>query len=646
MILDQQLVADALPQYEIGGELGRGGWGVVLAGRHRQLGRDVAIKQLPRAFAADESIRARFGVEARLLASLDHPHIVPVFDYVERDGLCLLVMELLPGGTVWSQFTTEGYTATAAIAVVLACLAGLQSAHGHHVLHRDIKPENLMFSSSGALKVTDFGIAKVVGGEETLATRAGEVVGTPAYIAPEQARGGDLSPATDVYAVSTMLYELLCGSLPFADDGDAMALMFKHAFEAPEPLLDKAPNLPPQVAAVVMAGLTTDPTQRPQSAEAFGVALAEACTTAWGPGWLPTDGTPVMGASSIVAATERVTSPPSPTPTPTAAPPPAAPPTAAPPAAAPQTVASTPPATPAPPGAPPTVVKPPAAPVRATITTHARSAALADVTEGVAELVPLKEVVSPPAGPRWFFVAAAALAVLALVLALVGLATPSPGGTLATGSVAVNGVDATSGATVTVDLSKPIAVVVTSRAPAADQVQLSSTVLGQQVSSVTGALTPIAGAKGATVSLGGRYLVAGSFTGKLVLLHGGQDAGTTAFPAHTPQLGLLSVPGAVTVLLLLFVIAYAESLLRTLRRGKGSMTGVVGLTLIGALFGVAVVGVAWVLAKVVPTVPSLVVCAVLGAGAGLATGLGGVRIGKRRRFRRLQRRERQSAKAA
>ena len=130
MTLDQQAVIDALPAYEIGGELGRGGWGVVLAGKHRQLGRDVAIKQLPRAFAADESIRSRFTVEARLLASLDHPHIVPVYDFVEQDGLCLLVMELLPGGTVWSRFTDRRVHASGASAVVLACLSGLQAAHG------------------------------------------------------------------------------------------------------------------------------------------------------------------------------------------------------------------------------------------------------------------------------------------------------------------------------------------------------------------------------------------------------------------------------------------------------------------------------------------------------------------------------------
>lgn len=310
MTLDQQEVIDALPQYEVGVELGRGGWGIVLAGRHRQLGRDVAIKQLPRAFAADAAVHARFVDEARLLASLDHPHIVAIYDFVEQDGLCLLVMEQLPGGTLWSRFSTDGFTPPAA--AMLATIAGLQAAHEHRILHRDVKPENLMFSASGALKVTDFGIAKVVSGAGTLATRAGEVVGTPAYIAPEQARGGDLSPATDVYAVATMFYELLSGQLPFNDDGGAMALLFKHAFEAPTPLHERAPFVPEPIAAVVLRGLAADPGDRYDTAEAFGLAIAEACTNARGPGWLAAEDTPVMGASAIVSATDRVTSAPRP----------------------------------------------------------------------------------------------------------------------------------------------------------------------------------------------------------------------------------------------------------------------------------------------------------------------------------------------
>jgi serine/threonine protein kinase len=110
MMLDRDRVAAALPSYEIRGELGRGGFGIVLEGCHQQLGREVAIKQLPRAFGSDPSVRARFLSEARLLASLDHPHVVPIYDFVEQDGLCLLIMEKLSGGTVWSRFTSVGLT--------------------------------------------------------------------------------------------------------------------------------------------------------------------------------------------------------------------------------------------------------------------------------------------------------------------------------------------------------------------------------------------------------------------------------------------------------------------------------------------------------------------------------------------------------
>src|SRR5438309_6201195 len=152
MALDQELIEAALPLYEVHGELGRGAWGVVLAARHRQLGRDVAIKQLPRSFAADPAVRSRFVAEARLLASLDHPHIVPIYDFVEHEGLCLLVMERLTGGTVWNRARTGGFTLESSCAVIVATCAALHYAHAHGVLHRDVKPENMMFSAKGVLK--------------------------------------------------------------------------------------------------------------------------------------------------------------------------------------------------------------------------------------------------------------------------------------------------------------------------------------------------------------------------------------------------------------------------------------------------------------------------------------------------------------
>jgi serine/threonine-protein kinase len=299
--LGREHIAQALPNYVIGEEVGRGAWGVVLKGEHRRLGRQVAIKELPQAFAADPGVQRRFASEARLLASLDHPHIVPIFDYVEEDQLCLLVMELLPGGTVWDRVTTDGVTAEMACSIVLATCSALHYAHRKGILHRDIKPENLLFGASGALKVTDFGIAKVLGGVETFATRTGEVLGTPAYIAPEQALARELTPATDVYAVGTLLYELLSGQLPFADDGNAIALLYRHVHEPPTPLLDVAPTVPPLVADVTMRALATDPADRYHTAEEFGADVAEAASGGWGSDWVRRAGLSVMASGEIAA---------------------------------------------------------------------------------------------------------------------------------------------------------------------------------------------------------------------------------------------------------------------------------------------------------------------------------------------------------
>ncbi|MEV2221617.1 protein kinase [Nocardia vinacea] len=302
MTSDTGRLRAVLPAYDIGAQVGRGGCGVVLAGTHRRLGRPVAIKQIPPQFAHDEQVRRRFVAEARLLAAIDHPHVVRVFDYIEADELCLLVMEYLPGGTVGSRFATEGFDAATAVAVGLACAAGLEAAHRHKILHRDVKPSNLMFGTGGAIKLTDFGIAKIVGGDETLVTRTGEIVGTPSYIAPEQARGQPLSPATDVYALATMLYQLLSGVLPFPPNEDHLATLFAHAFGHPIPLIEVAPGVPEPIADVVMRGLATDPADRFDTAELFGIALAELAALCWGGDWLTPVGIPVIGADTIVAA--------------------------------------------------------------------------------------------------------------------------------------------------------------------------------------------------------------------------------------------------------------------------------------------------------------------------------------------------------
>src|SRR5581483_2604242 len=226
--------------------------------------------------------------EARMLAALEHPHIVPIYDFVEHEGLCLLVMERLTGGTVWNRARTGGFTLESSCAVIVAACAALHYAHAHGVLHRDVKPENMMFSAKNVLKVTDFGIAKVVGGAATVATRAGDVLGTPAYMAPEQAMGAELTPATDVYAVGTVLY--------------------RHVHEAPEPLSKAAPHVPRPLADVTAKALERDPNERYGDAELLAVGLASACADIWGPEWM-TDTDMAITASGPVlqAATGRAT---------------------------------------------------------------------------------------------------------------------------------------------------------------------------------------------------------------------------------------------------------------------------------------------------------------------------------------------------
>ena len=129
--------------------------GVVYGGVHRQLGRPVAIKRVPHAVAEDPRMSERFEHEARLLARLDHPHIVPVYDYVRQQGEHLLVMERLDGGTVWSRFASDGLTAQQSCGIVLATLSGLHAAHEAGVLHLDVKPKNLLFTSNGVVKVDE-----------------------------------------------------------------------------------------------------------------------------------------------------------------------------------------------------------------------------------------------------------------------------------------------------------------------------------------------------------------------------------------------------------------------------------------------------------------------------------------------------------
>lgn len=308
----QETLADALPRYDVEEVIGRGGWAVVVAGRHRDLDRPVAIKRLPADLAADDVARDRFRSEARVVAALDHPHIVPVYDFVEHGDVLALVMELLTGGTVWDRHHQEPFTAPQVVAIALVTASALHEAHQAGVLHRDVKPENLLCRDEATVKLSDFGVAKIVGGAGHNRTTDGMVIGTPTYLAPEQVTGGALSPATDIYAAGVMTYRLLADSFPFPDVDEPVARLFQHVEVPPIPLEDRSAAgaaVPAPVAAVVLQALAKDPSDRFLTAEAFGLALARAATRAWGAGWLRRSGIQLRSSPALVAATETERTP-------------------------------------------------------------------------------------------------------------------------------------------------------------------------------------------------------------------------------------------------------------------------------------------------------------------------------------------------
>jgi serine/threonine-protein kinase len=275
---ERDRLAAALPAYEVGGVLGRGGFAVVYAGRHRRLGREVAIKRLSVDLLQAAEARERFSAEARLLAALDHPHIVRVYDFVDDEDVSAFVMERMRGGTLADRLAGGRVERAWACGVVLAALHGLEHAHREGVLHRDVKPENLLFGARAEVKVADFGIAKVVGAEGARLTATTGTLGTPAYMAPEQVTrsAGSLSPATDVWAAGAVLYEMLAGEPPFRTDGEIGDVLYQRMTDTPRPLRAVAPDVPGALASVVMRALERAPAARYPTAAAFAAALEPA----------------------------------------------------------------------------------------------------------------------------------------------------------------------------------------------------------------------------------------------------------------------------------------------------------------------------------------------------------------------------------
>src|SRR5215210_1232475 len=231
-----------------------------------ELGRLVALKVLDEHLAGDENFRARFAREARLAAGLSHPNVVTVFDVGEAAGRPFLVMEYVEGRTLEERLRDDGPLRPAEVeAVARQVCAGLEHAHAHGLVHRDLKPGNLIERTDGVVKIADFGIARAAEGTEL--TEAGSVVGTAAYLAPEQAEAGEVGPRADVFALGVVLYELVTGRRPWQIE--SLGDLGRRRDVPPAPL----PAVPTPLATAVERSLAIDPAERPESAAAVAALL-------------------------------------------------------------------------------------------------------------------------------------------------------------------------------------------------------------------------------------------------------------------------------------------------------------------------------------------------------------------------------------
>jgi serine/threonine-protein kinase len=267
----QQTTHDVLAdRYELGPVLGQGGMARVYQGLDRQLGRQVAIKVLAPPFDRDREFVERFRREARAAAGLSHPNIVAVFDSGSDDGTHFIVTELVEGETLADRLRRDGPMPPAdAVAVAADIARALAAAHARGLIHRDIKPGNVMLLPDGRVKVVDFGIARAAG-SDTL-TNTGVVLGSTAYLSPEQAGGQPVDERADLYSLGCVLYEMLTGHVPFSAD-TPIATMYRHVNEDAPPPSTIAP-VQPELEDVVLRCLEKDPKRRFASAAELEDAL-------------------------------------------------------------------------------------------------------------------------------------------------------------------------------------------------------------------------------------------------------------------------------------------------------------------------------------------------------------------------------------
>jgi eukaryotic-like serine/threonine-protein kinase len=259
-------------RYRVFERVGAGGAASVYRAADLRLGREVALKVLHPGLVHDGERVERFRREAQSAASLSHPHIAAIYDRGEWDDTHYIAMEYVAGCSLRSIIVEEGPLEQAwatDLTVQLLCAAG--AMHGRGIVHRDLKPENLIVDADGRLKVIDFGIARA--GPSDI-TAPGAIYGSAHYLSPEQAEGGEVTGASDLYSAGVVLYEALTGRPPFRGD-TAVAVALKHILERPAPAMALNPTLTPELDAAVMRALEKDPGRRFADADGFIEALSE-----------------------------------------------------------------------------------------------------------------------------------------------------------------------------------------------------------------------------------------------------------------------------------------------------------------------------------------------------------------------------------
>ncbi|MFI9570114.1 serine/threonine-protein kinase [Microbispora rosea] len=269
------LVGRRLGDYTVEAVVGRGGMATVYRARDQRLGRAVALKVLAPQLAHDDRFRDRFVRESRMVASIDHPNIIPVYEAGERDELLFIAMRYVEGSDMRKLVQSEGPLPVGrANPLFVQIASALDAAHAHGLVHRDVKPANILVTRSDHVYLTDFGLTKSSSAEAGL-TSHGHFMGTPRYVAPEQIRGLPVDGRSDMYAFACVVYEALAGQPPFQRDTE-LALLYAHVSHDPPPLTPYRPDLPHAVNAVLTRALAKSPGERFETCQAFVSALRDA----------------------------------------------------------------------------------------------------------------------------------------------------------------------------------------------------------------------------------------------------------------------------------------------------------------------------------------------------------------------------------